>query len=110
MLPAQARAKIQKRGRDIGLDFDGEVAALRGAADWDAEMRAVQDPTLRYPAYYMQPFHAYRDGNLCLEAALQVRDGMHMCTSLLLFTLWHGTGGMSENGLEKQLLVSTIMG
>ncbi len=68
----QAREKIAERGRQIGLDFEGEVAALERAADWTAELRAVQDPNLVFPDYYTQPFHAYRDGNLCWEAALQV--------------------------------------
>lgn len=69
---SQARAKIAQRGREIGLDFDGEVAALEGGTDWEAELRGVQNPNLAYPAYYTQPFHAYSDGNLCWEAALQV--------------------------------------
>ena len=27
---------------------------------------------VKYPPYYIKPFHAYEDGNLCLEAALEV--------------------------------------
>lgn len=73
MCALQARAKIAQRGRDIGLDFEGEVAALREVTDWDAELRAVREPGLSYPSYYTQPFHAYPEGNLCWDAALQVR-------------------------------------
>ena len=82
----QARSKIAKRGRDIGLDFEGEVASLRGEADWNAELQRVQDPSLRYPAYYTQPFHAYRNGNLCWEAALQVpnKNQCHLHSALCL--------------------------
>ena len=72
----QARTKIAKRGQQIGLDFDGEVKALEGAADWDAELASVRDPSLQLPTYYTQPFHAYPEGNLCWEAALQV-CGLH---------------------------------
>ena len=68
----QARSKIAMRGQQIGLDFDAEVAALKGAADWDAELARVRDPSLQLPSYYTQPFHAYPEGNLCWEAALQV--------------------------------------
>ena len=68
----QARSKIAKRGQQIGLDFDGEVAALNGAADWDAELARVRVPSLQLPSYYTHPFHAYPEGNLCWEAALQV--------------------------------------
>jgi hypothetical protein len=70
----QARSKIAQRGRDIGLDFGGEVAALMGEADWDAELAEVRDEALQYPGYYTQPFHAYAQGNLCWEAALQVTN------------------------------------
>ena len=73
----QARSKIAKRGEQIGLDFDGEVEALRGAADWDAELASIRDPSLQLPAYYTQPFHAYPEGNLCWEAALQVLRPSH---------------------------------
>lgn len=72
LLYVQARTKIAKRGEQIGLDFDGAVEALKGAADWDAELASIRDPTMQLPAYYTQPFHAYPEGNLCWEAALQV--------------------------------------
>ena len=75
----QARSKIAKRGQQIGLDFDGEVEALKGAADWDAELASVRDPSLQLPAYYTQPFHAYPEGNLCWEAALQVLRPLNPC-------------------------------
>ena len=77
----QARSKIAKRGQLIGLDFDREVEALRGAADWEAELEAVRDPSLQLPEYYTQPFHAYPDGNLCWDAALQVRALLYFCPS-----------------------------
>lgn len=68
----QARSKIAIRGQQIGLDFDGEVESLKGAADWEAELASIRDASLQLPAYYTQPFHAYPEGNLCWEAALQV--------------------------------------
>ena len=45
---------------------------MKGAADWDAELASIRDVSLQLPAYYTQPFHAYAEGNLCWEAALQV--------------------------------------
>jgi hypothetical protein len=82
----QARSKIAKRGQQIGLDFDGEVTALKGAADWDAELARVRDPTLQLPSYYTQSFHAYPEGNLCWEAALQVTTNN---TSFAVSMHWH---------------------
>ena len=32
----------------------------------------VVGPSLEMPAYYRQPFHAYKDGNLCWEAAVEM--------------------------------------
>ena len=48
------------------------MEGLKGAADWEAELASVKNPNLQLPAYYTQPFHAYPEGNLCWEAALQV--------------------------------------
>lgn len=65
-----ARNKIVKRGEEMGLDFAGELAALQ-AVDWEAEMRVVTNLAVKYPPYYIAPFHAYEKGNLCLEAAIE---------------------------------------
>ena len=35
-------------------------------------LQAIKNPDVQYPLYYTKPFHAYEDGNLCLEAALEV--------------------------------------
>ena len=61
-----------QRGRDIGVDIAAEVAALSAGVDWETELASVRDCSLAYPAYYTQPFHAYPQGNLCWDAALEV--------------------------------------
>jgi len=63
----------RQRGRDIGVDIGAEVAALSASADWAAELTRARDAALAYPAYYTQPFHAYPEGNLCWQAALEAR-------------------------------------
>ena len=68
----QARKKICDRGHQLGIDFQAEVANLREAADWDTELHAAQDPELELPAYFKAKFHAYSEGNLSWEAALEV--------------------------------------
>ena len=53
-----------------------EVEALRSLVpSWDEQLEEVQDKCLTYPDYYTKPFHAYDDGNLCWEAAFQVKHG-----------------------------------
>ena len=69
--PPQARSKILNRGTEIGVDFAAQINELR-SVDWETEIAAVTKPGVRYPAYYQSPFHAYPQGNLCLEAALEV--------------------------------------
>ena len=68
----QARKKICDRGQQLGVDFQAEVAKLKQAADWEAERHAAQDPALKLPAYFTAKFHAYSEGNLCWDAALEV--------------------------------------
>lgn len=68
----QARKKICERGKQLGIDFQAEVAKLRQAADWDTERHAAQDPKVQLPAYFKAKFHAYSEGNLSWEAALEV--------------------------------------
>lgn len=45
-----------------------------------------------FPDYYTQPFHAYSDGNLCWEAALQVCTLLVKCPSLNCFSATAGSG------------------
>ena len=56
------------------------MEALKGATDWEAELARIRDPNLQLPAYYTQPFHAYPEGNLCWEAALQVHTPIFTCS------------------------------
>ena len=44
-----ARAKIVDRADRLGYSLPGQVAALRGAADWGATLGAVEDKALVYP-------------------------------------------------------------
>lgn len=67
----QARKIIVERGTEIGYPWAPELARLR-EYDWDAELKAVQNLDIEYPEYYLKPFHAYDNGNLSWDAALEV--------------------------------------
>mmetsp|Transcript_27277 Transcript_27277/g.73716 ORF Transcript_27277/g.73716 Transcript_27277/m.73716 type:complete len:369 (+) Transcript_27277:120-1226(+) len=71
MAAKNARSMIVKRAESIGLDWDSAMRE-RQQQDWQSLMSQVTNPTVTYPAYYEQPFHAYPSGNLCMEAALEV--------------------------------------
>jgi SAM-dependent methyltransferase len=80
----RARATIIERAAAIGVDWSAETSALRAAeGDWEGAIaRCVDEGTraaggrslrgLAYPSYYTVPFHAYPQGNLSLDAALEV--------------------------------------
>eukprot|EP00775_Hariotina_reticulata_P008701 gene8701-8882_t len=68
----KARSMIIQRSEAIGLDWAATLAELQ-QQDWESRMQEITSNTLvdQYPSYYTQPFHAYKQGNLCWEAALE---------------------------------------
>lgn len=60
-----------KRADSIGVPWMATVEALK-QRDWQADFAAVQNSTLVYPDYYQTSFHAYDEGNLGWEPALEV--------------------------------------
>lgn len=47
-----------ERGEAIGLDWEGTMRKRR-QHDWEADLEAAVNYSIRYPDYYTQPFHAY---------------------------------------------------
>jgi ubiquinone/menaquinone biosynthesis C-methylase UbiE len=74
LLKHQARSMMIKRAESIGVQWTQEAETLRARGDetWNTALANVQDPNLVYPNYYLQPFHAYKTGNLSWEAATEV--------------------------------------
>jgi ubiquinone/menaquinone biosynthesis C-methylase UbiE len=70
-LHAQARSMMVARGAAIGVDWRAEIEALQ-SVDWEVERAKLEDTALRYPDYYLAPFHAYEQGNMSWQAALEV--------------------------------------
>jgi ubiquinone/menaquinone biosynthesis C-methylase UbiE len=72
----QARQMMIKRANAIGVPWLEEVAALK-ARNWNQELATVENPNLTYPDYYVTSFHAYEEGNLGWEPALEVEVAAH---------------------------------
>ncbi|MBM0741916.1 class I SAM-dependent methyltransferase [Phormidium sp. CLA17] len=72
----RARQMMIQRADDIGVPWLQEVATLR-ARDWSADLATVQNANLQYPDYYTTSFHAYEEGNLGWEPALEVEVAAH---------------------------------
>ena len=72
---AMARDTMIKTAASVGVDWKGKALGLREAnPNWNGaieSIKAQKSPDFVPPAYYMQPFHGYTEGNLCLEAALE---------------------------------------
>lgn len=72
----QARQMMIKRANSIGVPWLEEVAALK-SRNWTSDLAAVENPALTYPDYYVTSFHAYEEGNLGWEPALEVEVAAH---------------------------------
>ncbi len=80
----KARTMMIERAALIGVQWHQEAEALRSrggsvafSPDWEHELAAIQDPSLVYPDYYVRPFHAYDEGNLGWDPAVEVEVAAH---------------------------------
>jgi len=94
-----------KRGDAIGYPVG---SALGGATqhDWDAELAAIaaSSRVAEYPAYCLQPFHAYQTGNLSLDAALEV----DLAARAVHASVFDPEVGSETSLLRYQLLLLTL--
>ena len=102
-----ARNMMIKRAEAIGVSWRQEVQALRtrgeGAAfspAWEAELAAVQNPNLVYPDYYCCSFHAYEEGNLGWEPAMEVEVAAHAVHA----RIWPDGGAEGDTRLRQSFL------
>jgi len=72
----QARQMMIKRAEKIGVPWRERVQELR-SRDWLFDLAQVQNLQLVYPDYYHRAFHAYENGNLSWDAALEVEVAAH---------------------------------
>lgn len=74
----RARNMMIKRAASIGVYWLDEATQLRTRGGdqglhpmWEEERAEICDRTLQYPDYYLTSFHAYAEGNLGWEPALE---------------------------------------
>ena len=95
----QARQMMIKRSEKIGVPWKQQVAELQ-QRNWDADLAQVQNPQVQYPDYYVQPFHAYDQGNLSWESALEVEVAAYTVHS----GIWKGAGKEGDVRLRRNFL------
>ncbi|MBW4692451.1 MAG: methyltransferase domain-containing protein [Lyngbya sp. HA4199-MV5] len=92
----QARQMMIKRAESIGVYWLREVEALRSRS-WDDDLAQVQNPNLVYPDYYVTSFHAYEEGNLGWEPALEVEVAAHAVHA----RIWKDAGAQGDAWLRQ---------
>lgn len=92
----QARQMMIKRAESIGVYWTKEVEALR-ARDWKRDFAQVHAPNLQYPEYYVRSFHAYEQGNLDWEPALEVEVAAYAVHA----RIWKDAGAEGDPRLRQ---------
>lgn len=92
----QARNMMIKRAEKMGVPWRKEVQALK-SRNWEAERAKVENMTLTYPDYYCTSFHAYEEGNLNWDAALEVEFAAYAVHA----TIWKGAGKNGDAQLRQ---------
>ncbi len=92
----QARTMMIKRAEKIGVYWHDEVKKLR-SQDLEAELKAIQNPHLTYPDYYLRSFHAYDDGNLGWEPATEVEVAAYAVHA----GIWPEAGAKGDGRLRQ---------
>ena len=67
----QAREMMIQRAEKMGVPWRTHAQTLL-SRDWQSEFAEVNNPDLNYPDYYLSSFHAYEEGNLSWQAAVEV--------------------------------------
>ncbi len=75
----RARNLIIKRAESIGVAWRNDVKTLKSrdtdkpfAPNWEQELAQLTNPKTIYPDYYLTSFHAYSEGNMGWEPAMEV--------------------------------------
>jgi ubiquinone/menaquinone biosynthesis C-methylase UbiE len=75
----RARNLIIKRAESIGVAWRNDVKTLKArntdksfAPTWEQELAQLTNPKTTYPDYYLTSFHAYTEGNMGWEPAMEV--------------------------------------
>ncbi|BAQ66209.1 class I SAM-dependent methyltransferase [Geminocystis sp. NIES-3709] len=78
----QARKMIIKRANFIGVPWENNVKHLENH-DWQEEIKAVENPNINYPSYYLTSFHAYEKGNMSWDAAWELESAAYSVHSTI---------------------------
>ncbi|MBF2097994.1 MAG: class I SAM-dependent methyltransferase [Gloeomargaritaceae cyanobacterium C42_A2020_066] len=92
----QARTMMINRAEQIGVPWRQRAAELQ-ARDWTEEFQRVHNPDVTYPDYYLKPFHAYDQGNLCWQAATEAEVAAYAVHA----RIWPAAGRQGDAQLRQ---------
>ncbi len=92
----QAREMMIQRAEKIGVPWRTHAQTLL-SRDWQSEFAEVNNPDLAYPDYYLNSFHAYKDGNLSWQAAVEVE----VAASAVHAKIWPDAGVQGDAKLRQ---------
>ncbi|NJO40347.1 MAG: class I SAM-dependent methyltransferase [Cyanobacteria bacterium CRU_2_1] len=100
----QARSMMIKRAESIGVYWRQEVQTLRSrgteaafSPEWEIELAQITNPKLAYPGYYLRSFHAYEQGNLSWDAAMEVEVAAYAVHA----RIWDKAGAKGDRMLRQ---------
>ncbi|NJN88878.1 MAG: class I SAM-dependent methyltransferase, partial [Leptolyngbyaceae cyanobacterium SL_7_1] len=100
----RARTMMIKRAESIGVYWHDEVKTLQTRGDkdpfspqWQRDLAQIQNPDLTYPDYYLRSFHAYDEGNLGWEPAMEVEVAAHAVHA----RIWEDGGAQGDARLRQ---------
>ena len=120
-LKHQARTMMIKRAETLGVywhqsadrlrwrDHDSNPSVIRSdrsrgnangatlAPEWQDTLAAVENSDLAYPDYYLKPFHAYAEGNLGWQPALEVE----VAAQAVHARIWPEAGAAGDHRLRE---------
>eukprot|EP00242_Pyramimonas_sp_CCMP2087_P004370 CAMPEP_0198202324 /NCGR_PEP_ID=MMETSP1445-20131203/5459_1 /TAXON_ID=36898 /ORGANISM="Pyramimonas sp., Strain CCMP2087" /LENGTH=367 /DNA_ID=CAMNT_0043873181 /DNA_START=181 /DNA_END=1284 /DNA_ORIENTATION=- len=76
MKPMARRTMITTAEKN-GVMWRTNVATLEETRDVYTIYNEIKDTSMEYPEYYLQPFHAYTEGNLCWQAAFEAESATY---------------------------------
>ncbi|MGB3203208.1 MAG: class I SAM-dependent methyltransferase [Nodosilinea sp.] len=83
---------LQRRHTESAMPETGALSPL-----WQADLEAVQNPSLIYPEYYTTSFHAYDEGNLGWKPAMEVE----VASQAVHAKIWPEAGATGDDRLRR---------
>lgn len=100
----RAREMMIQRAATIGVYWREEVARLRSrqgatefSPEWDEALAQVTNPQLDYPDYYLTSFHAYEEGNMGWDPAMEVEVAAYAVHA----RIWEDAGAQGDPRLRQ---------